>query len=487
MANKAKKDHAILHLLIGIGIMIGFRFLPVSLPHVTPTGMEILGIFIGTLYLWTTSDPIPSSIISIFMVGISSYSNMNEVLTSTFGNPILVQVFFMLTVINCLIENNLTEYCGRFFLTRKICLGRPWLLVFVICMGCMLMAAFMGGFTPVFLFWPIIYKIYEIVGLKKEDKFSTILLILVIISSLLGFPIPPFMGNGLALISNYATVTTNMNNPVMINSAGYMATGLIHGTVCIIAIVLFCKFVLKPDISKFKELKLEDLNSNALPPLNFKQKFVAIAFVCFVATLLVPSIIPNSVIGKLIKSNTYGIALFVVFVLCSVRVQGQPIMNFSKTIQKMNWASFFLIASAILLGNALTAKNTGVSLFLNELLLPIFAKIPAESFALIVMLLTVGLTNVCNSFVIGILLQPVIATFCFASGVSSAPIVAMMIIFVLSSAAITPAASPFAAIMFGNGEWIKAKDAYKYGFMFVIIETIVVCLISLPIAQLLIG
>ena len=238
MAQTKKKDFYSIHLVIGIGIMLLFRFLPIQLPCITPIGMEILGIFIGTLYLWTTSDPIISSILSIFLVGLTGYSTMNEVLTATFGNPILVQVLFLLTAINCLIENNLTEYCGRFFLTRKICLGRPWVLAFFIMLGSMLMGAFMGGFTPIFLFCPILYDIFETVGLKKHDKFPTIMLILVTVATLLGFPIPPFMGNGLALISNYASVTGNMGAVIEINNAGYLLTGLIHATVCIIVLVL---------------------------------------------------------------------------------------------------------------------------------------------------------------------------------------------------------------------------------------------------------
>ena len=61
----------------------------------------------------------------------------------------------------------------------------------------------------------------------------------------------------------------------------------------------------------------------------------------------------------------------------------------------------------------------------------------------------------------------------------------MMILFVLSSAAITPAASPFAALMFGNKEWLKSGEVYKYSSMFVVIELVVVLLCSLPLANLL--
>ena len=482
---KQKKDFYLVHMAIGIGIMLLFRFLPLNLPNVTDTGMKILGIFIGTLYLWSTSDPIWSSVLAIFLTGLSGYADMNTVLTSTFGTPILVQVFFLLTLINCLIENNLTEYCGRFFLTRKICTGRPWLLTFFIMLGCMLMGAFMGGFTPVFLFWPILYDIFETVGMKPYEKYPTIMVILVIVATLLGFPIPPFMGNGLALISNYRTVTGNMGQEVIINDAGYLIVGLVHATVCIVLIILFCKFILRPDTSRLKSITPELLDRNPLPPMTFRQKFIGISFAVFICILLIPSVAPSTALGAYVKANTYGISLGYTFLLCAIRIDKKPLLNFPQTMRRFSWGTYFLIASAILLGNALTSDVTGISPFLNTVLMPIFEKVPTSLFAIIIMLFTVALTNVCNSFVIGILLQPVIATFCLATGTNSMPIVAMMILFVLSSAAITPAASPFAALVFGNKEWLKSGGMYKYSSMFVVIELVVVLLCSLPLANLL--
>lgn len=60
------------HSLVGVAIMFLFRYLPLHLPEVTPVGMEIIGVFIGTLYLWTTVDPVWSSLLSIFMIGVSA-------------------------------------------------------------------------------------------------------------------------------------------------------------------------------------------------------------------------------------------------------------------------------------------------------------------------------------------------------------------------------------------------------------------------------
>ncbi len=81
------------------------------------------------------------------------------------------------------------------------------------------------------------------------------------------------------------------------------------------------------------------------------------------------------------------------------------------------------------------------------------------------------------------LLQPVIATYCAHTGVNSAPLVSIMSMFVLSCAIATPAASPFAAMMFGNKEWLHAKDIYKYNTMIVVLELVLVLLIGLPLAN----
>ena len=147
---KQKKDFYLVHMAIGIGHHAAVPLSALKPANVTDTGMEILGIFIGTLYLWSTSDPIWSSVLAIFLTGLSGYADMNTVLTSTFGTPILVQVFFLLTLINCLIENNLTEYCGRFFLTRKSAQDGPGFSPFSLCWAVCSWARFMGGFTPVF-------------------------------------------------------------------------------------------------------------------------------------------------------------------------------------------------------------------------------------------------------------------------------------------------------------------------------------------------
>ena len=61
--------------------MLLFRWLPFDMPKITDLGKQILGIFVGTLYLWTTVDLVWSSVICIFMIGATAYAPMPAVLS----------------------------------------------------------------------------------------------------------------------------------------------------------------------------------------------------------------------------------------------------------------------------------------------------------------------------------------------------------------------------------------------------------------------
>ena len=490
MSNHSKPvSSRAIHSVIGIAIMILFRFLPISLPQVTPVGMEIIGIFLGTLYLWTTVDPIWSSLWSIFMIGVSCFAPMPAVLKDAFGNPVVVQMLFLMVTMNALVHNKLTAYIGRFFLTLKINNRRPWVFTAMIMFGAMLMAAFVGPFAPIFLFWPILYDIFQEIGMKKGEAYPTIMIILVVIGTLAGFPVPPYSNNGLALISNYATITESMGQKVVINNAEYLALAMIYGIVIILTMVLFCKFVLHPDVSKLKNLDIDMIKRNPLPSLNGNQRFMAGSFVAFIACMLLPSIFPKLGVMHFLDQNSSGIALGYCAILCHINMDknsSEPVAPFGKIMNGFAWGTFFLCTAAILLGSVLTNEATGIAAFLNVILTPIFSNMSLFMFYVVLLVITMVLTNLCNSLVIGLLMQPVIATFCLANNIESAPITALIIIFVLSSAAVTPSASPFAAMIHGNKDWLKSSEIYKYTLMFVGIELLLAIFVGLPLANFLI-
>ena len=486
--NERKREKMFLiHSLIGVGIMVFFRFLPLNLPEVTSVGMEVLGIFIGTLYLWTFVDPLWGSLMSIAMVGLSNYMPMAGLLKEAFGAPVVAQVFFLLIMAGGLVYYKITLYIGRFFLTRKFTNGKPWLLTFVICLGCYFLGGFISPFTAIFLFWPVLYDVFEEVGYKKGDALPRVMLTLVVVASLIGFPMAPFAQNGLALLTNFTNITANLpGGPVVVNNAAYMAVAIILGLIMIVANILFAKFVIRPDVTKLKNYDVDMLNKNPLPPMEPRQKVIGISFVILILGMLLPSLFPTLPGMAFLSSNSLGLALLMVAVLGAIRIKGKSVLEIPQVMAtNFNWGAYFIIVAAILLGSVLTSDNTGVSAFLSVVLSPIFQGMSPMVFTVLLMAMAVLLTNLCNSLVIGMILQPVIVTYCTQTGANPAPIVTLLIIFVLLSAAITPAASPFAAILHSNKEWVPTKYVYQYTIPFVILELIIVLVIGVPLANLL--
>ena len=470
--------------IIGIAIMFIIRLFPPVAP-ITETGMEVLGIFIGTLWLWTTVDPTWASIFSIFMIGVSSYDTMGNVITAAFGNPTVVQMLFMMIFSGALVNQRITPYIGRWFLTKKVAEGKPWLLTFFICLGAYILSVFLGPFAPIFLFWPVLYEIFQQLGYTNKDKYPKIAVIMVVFSSMLGFPVPPYQGNTLALLTNYRTIS---QGTVTINDGMYFAWGITLGFMLMVLSILFCKYVFRPDVSRLKNLTIEDLNRNPLPPMTIHQKVLSITFVIYVLCMLLPSWIPTAPGMAVLKANSTGLAAIFVSLLSALQIKGKSVIDFQATMKNnVAWSTFFLCTSAILIGSVLTAENTGISGFLNQLLVPMFSNMNSFTFIIFLMVVLCVLTNVCNSLVIGMILKPVILTYSQATGVNAAPIVAMSIFFVLSCAMETPAASPFAAMLFGNKEWLKSTDIYKYCGILILFEFALVLVIGVPYANLLLG
>ena len=489
---KKKIKSSYIHFLIGMAIMIAFRFIPLGvLPNVTEVGLQVMGVFIGTIYLWSTIDPTVASLASIFMLTFTSFSTSSNVLMSCFGNPTVVQLLFLMIFMGGLTNRRLTVYIARWITTRKMIEGRPWVFTFVMLLGTYVMSVFIGAFAPIFLFWPVLYGIFEEVGFKKKDAYPKLMIIGIVIAALIGFPVPPYMSNGLALLGNYRGLLNNFPTLIgmegaLVSDASYFIGCFALGLLLIVATVLIIKFIFRPDVSPLKKISIEMLEKNPLPPMSMAQKVYGIFLCVFIFIMLVPSLLPNVPILSFLNKNSLVMPLVLTCILTLLEFDDGPVLKLNEVMGKdFAWATFFLCTSAILLGSVLTNEATGITAFLNAVLSPIFAGMSGMMFTIVLLLMAIILTNICNSLVIGMILQPVALTYCVSAGINPAPIITLLIFTVLLSAACTPAASPFAAMMFGNKEYLSSGDVYKYSTVFVLIEFVIIVVVGIPFINLL--
>lgn len=487
-----KKNMSYIHFAIGLLIMLIFRFIPVGvLPNVTEPGLQIMGIFIGTIYLWTTSDPSVASITAIVMIGLSDFTTAGGALVGCFGNATVIQMLFLMIFMGGLTNRRLTVYIGRWILTRKVIEGKPWVFTTAILLGSYCMSVFIGCFAPIFLFWPVLYGIFEDVGFKKTDKYPKLIVIGVVLGALIGFPVPPYMSNGLALLGNYRGLLPNFGNlsempGVMIADGTYFIACFIMGLLLIASVVLVMRFVFRPDVEPLKDVTIEMLEKNPLPPMNKAQKIYGVSLVVFIFCMLVPSLLPTVPVLSFLYQNSLLVPVALTVILCLLRGEDGPVLDMQSVMGKdFAWPTFWLCTAAIYLGGVLTNEATGITPFLNTVLSPIFTGMSGAVFTVVLLLVTVVLTNICNSLVIGMIMQPVVLTYCVSAGVNPAPIITLLIFTVLLSAACTPAASPFAAMLFGNKDYLTSGDVYKYATTFVLVELVIILVIGIPFINVL--
>ena len=278
-----------------------------------------------------------------------------------------------------------------------------------------------------------------------------------------------------------------MGEAIMVSDASYFIGCTIMGAVEVALVIAIMKFVWKPDVSPLKNVTVEMINKNPLPPMNKAQKFYTYFLGIFIFIMLVPSLLPNVPVLSWFNQNSLLLGTLLVTILCVLKFDDGPVLRIGPAMGELSWPTYFLCVSAIYLGNVLTNEATGITILLNTLLGPIFKGMTTTVFTIVVILVCVVLTNISNSLVIGMIMQPVILTFCNTAGINPAPIISLMIFAVLSTACATPAASPFAAMLFGNKEYLTSGDVYKFSGVVVVVEVIFVLLVGMPLLNMLIG
>lgn len=467
--------------IIGVAIMFLFPMLPIELIGITDTGMEVIGIFIGTIYLWSTVDSLWASLIAVGMLGISSYSTMSAVMSSLMGNTTAMTMFFIMVFTGALTHNKVTVYVVRSILKIKFANGKPWLITGIIVTGAYLVSAFISPPAAIFLFWAILYDVFKESGYKKGDAYVTLSLLLVGTMGILGSGVAPYRGVKLALFATWNTYTEGASE---ILSGPYLAFALPLGFLIMLAMILVCKFILKPDVSRLQNLTMEQIDKKQLPPMSKKQKILGIAFFILICLLLFPSILTSIPFMSTLNGYSSGIPMIMVAILCAIKVDHKPVLDFQEVISnKFAWSVYFLCCVAVMFGTALTSDATGVQVLLESTLSPMLSGFSPTIFVVVATMIACCLTNVLNNTIISLLFVPVVATYITGTGLDGAQFLTVISFSVTATAFMTPAASPYTALMYANEEWMNKKEVYKYTPILTLVSLVVLLIVGVPLSN----
>lgn len=468
-----------IHIIIGLILMFGIPMLPPMEP-ITEIGMQIGGIFIGAIYLWSMVGTFWPSLLAIVALGFTDYTDMNGIFAAFSGYLPLLMLFCMI-FLGAIGDCGLTQYIGRWFLTRKIINGRPSVFNFMMMVAVFAVSAFIDPLMALLVLWPTLYVILEEVGYQRNDSYYRILIVATFMAVTLGQCTLPFFGGQLIILGAFEAASG-----VPTNYGLYILFNLITSLLIFLALTLFIKYVLRPDMSKMANISIEQINKNPLPPMNMQQKIYIIAAIAFLVAALAPSFLPAdwTITQVLTELNLVGFTLLAIAVLAIIKVDGKPIMDVAHiTKEYVSWDLYLLVVVAVYFSGCLLDDATGIKPWLIGILNPLFGSHGYLFFVIVLFVTGVILTNFANNAIVGAIFMQIIVAMAPSMNIDNPVPLAMTMTMAMFLAVLTPAASPYAAVLHANDR-VSINDIYKYGGMMVILSLIIYIALGLPIANI---
>ncbi len=479
------------HVVIGLLLMIGFPQLDPIEP-ITEVGMWIGGIFLGMVYLWSALDSIWPSILGLLLIALYSgytgpevtgYNAVKQVFGAAVGSDTVICILFGMVLFGAIQQFGCTKYLARFFLTRKCFMGRPYVFLFVVFVASFFISGFTMPIASLLILWSLMIETLKEFGYKKDDKIIWVSVFGIYLASTLGQPLFPFRGAALGITGAFTAITGES-----VNYSSYILYNLIISAIILLIFLAFIKFIVRPDVTKMKAITPEYFKKNTLPPMNIQQKSILITCFVFIFLLLIPNFLPADwAIKQILESyNSIGIFSICLIVLMIIPIKGKSLFAFKEIAKNgVSWDIFFMVAAAMYICNAVSDDVTGIKQFLVQILQPLLGNKPDLIFVMILIAFIIITTNFANNAGMAIIIMPIVVA--FSGQYPDVPTTALCMTITMAAfvALLTPAASPFCAMMHANKEYISFKQIIILGLPVCVIALIIYTVVGFPIAKLL--
>jgi sodium-dependent dicarboxylate transporter 2/3/5 len=476
-----------IHVIIGLALMFGIRFLPVPAP-MSPVGLGLLGIFIGTIYLWATCSFAWPSILSL--VAGSFYVNFIfppagpgiwKTAAESWGNWVVLYIFAILLILHALNQSGFPNRLALWFLTRRFAQKSPWAFTYVFLSVVLLFTLFIDVTPAQIFFFSLAYTMFEKLGYKQGDKYPMMILIGITFICCLGFGMTP-IGHTLVIIGMGVFAGASHTS---IGILQYMLVGIPTGLAAYFLLLLFFRYGVKPDMSNFQNINYSELLGKRAGPMDLREKIIVALFVITVIIWIAPGFVsligPGSALDNYLSDIT-GIvpALVCVVALMLIKVENKPLLDVQEGFKAMPWGVMLLITSAMFFGTVLTQDATGISAFIAAKITSILQTGTSTTLMAILMAIIIVSTNILNHV-------PVIIMFAALSIPLSQTLdmnpqaLGTLSIMAGHFGFVFPAALAPIAYLYGN-EWANPPKIMKYGAVMVAFTFAATLLVGYPIA-----
>lgn len=466
MDNAVKKKTSrswYIDMAIVVVVYILFQFVLPAPSPITKGGMGVVGIFLGTLYLWIKVDIGWPSLLFIGVVGLTGVSGASALFQNTWGNvmvPFLVCAFMLNMVMS---DTGLTRRFALFFVTRKMNKGKPWRTMIMFFLAIVLLGLVSTSSAICVLFMAIAEEMFKMTGYKKGEKLveTTMVGIFWMAQGAMAFTpishvlIPAIFENILADFG--VTVTYGQFSMIF----------LCVGIAFFLGWILIFRFVIKPDVTKMADLDIDALRAT-IKPWTKQEATILIVYGIVIITWCFPELIgmiPGmDGVASWMSSLGSGVPPMVACaVLCMIKYEGKPMLDVKDCCRRIPWGSVFMMTAVMGTAYIFGLETCGVTAWITQTMEPIMSGLNPTVFVIIVILFINILTNCVSNTLVSSMYAVVVPLAVAVPGVN--PIaVALLVAAGCNSAYALPSACPAAGLASGAG-WTRVGFQAKYGFL----------------------
>ena len=460
-------------------VMFGFGKLP-NFAGLTDLGMQALGIFIAMVYAWVCVDLVWPSFLAVYAVSLTGWIPLKESFALAFGGDNFLLVLFVFIFAAYMALSGLSTYIARWFISRPICVGRPWVLTIMFFAAIALISSVTNIMAAMVLGWGIATEICDICDFKLGDKYRLVLMFGVAWNACVGSWLFSFGGLNVVCFSFAPAILGYGVNPVKYTAA----TGLTI-IIALLVYVLLCRYVLKPDVSAFYN-KADYFAKYRTQKMPSTSNIALITLIILIFCIFFASIGPKQwplvqFLGQFSIGQLFLLALTILF---AIHWRGQPLYDILEAFRiGCNWQILIMIAGSLPIAALMQSADSGVSAMLAGLIVQLFGGVGPFGFIILVVLFFGCLTQVAHNLVLILIVSPVLINVALELGMNPFPILAAFTCAV-NVAIATPGASAMGAMIFGNAEFTR-KQALLYGWGFVFVAFVLIIVILIPLCMLL--
>lgn len=468
--------------VLGVMVLAFFLLIP-PLEPLTATGMKTVGIFCFTIIWWISVGIGYPSIICILLLILTGVATPEGVF-AFLGHWVIFFVLGCFGMSECLRVTGFSRRFAFWFLTRPFARGRPWILMALFLLACTLMGAIMSTTVTVIIFMAIAISMLEALGYRKGDTFAATLIMGIGWAATASFAMTPIGHAGNILMMEWI----QRDFGYTVTFPQWMVVGIPMGLLAYVLIMLFFRFAVRPDMSKFNELASEHLQKEAgsIGPMKAREKVAVAVFMGAIVCWVLPGLVQDIWPGVSEFLNTVGFAtpaLVGASLLCFIRINREPLLTFHQWMGGIEWGAIIMIVAILAIGQAIGDPVSGIPQLLTSSLGSLVEGMPLSLFLIVNFLWVTLQTNVLSNFISMTVVYNIMAPISVSTGLGN-PVALGVTIAAASHYAFTlPSATIATALIVGSG-WVPVKHMIKYGALLIIPMVLMFAFLYYPLAAL---